>query len=404
MNATPGPQTHIAESQDFTISAFGVPVSVEISGNRAHELAAEVNHVWERCSPVRETSRGGGAGPVVRVLLDSDQGVVDSALAGQSAGQPQVFASTSLDEISGLLVSAVTAAALEAAAGQLLLLHAAAVCDRATGATVVLAGPSGMGKSTAARLLGTSLGYVTDETVALAADLTLHPYPKPLSLFPDGRTWGKKQHSPGDLGLLEPPTTLHLAGIVLLERSEEAPEIPELTPLSTVEATVGLGPHTSYLSHLDRPLHRLAEAASCGAGAHLLRYRASADLLPAIKEVVATSALQGAPAPLAVVPALADDVPVAAQAALAAAPLDDLLATDQGGAAFHGGLLVGLSPIALHVLQLVQTSAQDLESLTEALTSTFGTPTEGEPIALTAEIVTDLLRNGLLLERDDVTS
>ena len=57
-------------------------------------------------------------------------------------------------------------------------LHAAGLADR-DGRALALVAASGTGKTTAARTLGGTLGYLSDETVSSAADSTSFPTPSP---------------------------------------------------------------------------------------------------------------------------------------------------------------------------------------------------------------------------------
>ncbi len=106
--------------------------------------------------------------------------------------------------------------------GQCVMLHAAGVASD-DGGTVALVAASGTGKTTAARVLGRRLGYVSDETVAVEHDLTVRAYPKPLSIVVDPASpWVKHERSPDDLALRRPPHSLRLSAVVVLERSDDA--------------------------------------------------------------------------------------------------------------------------------------------------------------------------------------
>lgn len=50
------------------------------------------------------------------------------------------------------------------------------------GASLVYVAPGSTGKTTLSQLLGQRFGYLTDETVGIADDGTIFPYPKPLSV------------------------------------------------------------------------------------------------------------------------------------------------------------------------------------------------------------------------------
>lgn len=181
------------------------------------------------------------------------------------------------------LVQAMTAAAIDAGRGRLLMFHAAALSSNATGASIVLVAPSGTGKTTATRFLGRYLGYLSDETAAMLPDGRLLPFPKPLSALGPSGLRPKTQISPDELGLLQPPANPRLARIALLDRdrTESLPGMV-LEKLTLREALEVLVPQTSSLSFLDRGLVRLCEAIDSSGGAVRLRYAQAEDLLPVV--------------------------------------------------------------------------------------------------------------------------
>lgn len=168
----------------------------------------------------------------------------------------------------------VTLRALEATAGHRLNLHAGAVADDAGHALAVI-GSSGSGKTTAVRILGQQLGYLSDETVSLSDDLTVHPHPKPLSVISDPGDRGRKESiAPGDAGLRTPPAVASLRALVLLRRGHGT---EGLIAVSTPEAMVEIVPQTSSLTLMTDPLAQLARTIeSCG-GALALHYDEIAD-------------------------------------------------------------------------------------------------------------------------------
>lgn len=200
-------------------------------------------------------------------------------------------ADTPVDSSDYWLVSRLTVSAIEARAGELLMLHAAGVCDRDTGRTAVLAAGSGTGKTTAARSLCVNeFGYVTDETVAFDADGTITPYPKPLSVVIDGGPGAKSQHGPDELGLQRPPDICQVGFIAVLERSDE-PFAAAVEPMPLLDGLVALIPQTSALPRFPQPLRALAQLAERTGGVRLLRYSEAADLIPLVRgELNAASA------------------------------------------------------------------------------------------------------------------
>lgn len=179
---------------------------------------------------------------------------------------PQAFdVETAMHHLSGQ----VTLAAIEAAAGRTWMLHAAGLAT-AGGATVALVAPSGTGKSTACRVLGRRLGYLSDETVAVAADGSVLPHPKPLSIVRPGSDL-KAQVSPDQAGLAPAPEEPRLRVVVLLDR--DGTETPRLETVRTAAALPALAEQTSYLTRLPRPLSFLDDILARTAGVHRLHYR-----------------------------------------------------------------------------------------------------------------------------------
>ena len=181
----------------------------------------------------------------------------------------------------------VTQVAIEARAGQLMMFHAAGLAHPVSGATVALVAPSGTGKTTISRSLGTALAYISDETVGFDASLSVLPYRKPLSVIQSGEAV-KSQHSPGELGLLDSPSTPTLAAVVFLERDSTCAGL-EVSDVRTVAALPLLAEQTSYLSRHARPLGLLADALEATGGLRLARYREAEDLQPWLTELVGAS-------------------------------------------------------------------------------------------------------------------
>jgi hypothetical protein len=157
------------------------------------------------------------------------------------------------------------------------MLHAAGLADE-TGRVVVLSAPSGTGKTTAARHLSQRYAYVSDETVAIAADGRVDPYRKPLSIIePDAAH--KAQVAMSRLGGSHPlPSALRVVKIVVVDRSPDAPEQPVIEQLDVTEALELLGPQTSYLCDGEAPLQRIDALLEATGGAVRLRYREVAGI------------------------------------------------------------------------------------------------------------------------------
>ena len=182
------------------------------------------------------------------------------------------------------LSPAVTTAAIDARAGELVMLHAAALADPLSGRTAVLVAASGTGKTTASVTLGRRFAYLTDETAAVTTDGVVLPYRKPLSIIGGGHL--KQQVAPSDLGLVATERECRLAALLVIERDPNHVGEPAVDMLDTVDAIAAIAPQSSYLPSMDKPLHRLAELIHLVGGARHVRYAESADLAPVITQLL----------------------------------------------------------------------------------------------------------------------
>lgn len=182
----------------------------------------------------------------------------------------------------------VTHRLIAAQTGRLLMFHAGAVCDPESGVSVVFVAPSGTGKTTLARLLARTHGYLTDETVGIdPATGRVHPYPKPLSIsISPSERWRKVETSPDALGLLPAHPTPTVARVVLLNRAHDKGTPVHAEDLQTLDAVAALIPETSALNRLPRPLHMLAELLERTAPLVRLTYREASDLVPLVSELI----------------------------------------------------------------------------------------------------------------------
>jgi hypothetical protein len=183
------------------------------------------------------------------------------------------------------LSPAVTTKAIDAMAGELVMLHAAALADPDSGRTAVLVAASGTGKTTASVTLGKTFAYLTDETAAITRDGIVLPYRKPLSII-DGSHL-KKQIAPSALGLLSTELVGRLGALLVIERHPDHEGPPVVEPLDTVDAIAAIAPQSSYLPSMHKPLHRLAELIHLVGGARHVTYAESADLEPVLAHVLA---------------------------------------------------------------------------------------------------------------------
>ncbi len=172
--------------------------------------------------------------------------------------------------------------------GRASLLHAAALADDA-GRTLVLVAGSGVGKSTATRVLGRDLGYVSDETVVLLADGRIAPHPKPPSLVLDPASpFVKEEPSPDELGLGPTPAQPRIAALLTLARDPEATE-PVIEPVGLIDQILEILPQTSSTWWLPDGLDRLARAATAGGPPARLRYAEIGDCRTLVADHLATA-------------------------------------------------------------------------------------------------------------------
>lgn len=259
------------------VEALEVAIDVICAGSRAAELRQAVETAWEWC----RGESGSPAAHRVVVRLEED----DEALAAAPVAD---LAGTDLTALMDRLSPTITGLAITAQAGRLTMFHACGLADVETGAAAVLFGPSGTGKTTLARTLGSAFVYLSDETAAVAADRSLVPYPKPLSILTDPGTTLKHQVSPAALGLR--PLTFRdypLRALVQLRRLPEHDGGVEVELLSTVDALPELVSQASYTRQIDRPLHHMAELAHHVGGVRRVTYRESAELEPVVRALLA---------------------------------------------------------------------------------------------------------------------
>jgi len=272
------------EPQDrIRLLLLGTRVDVAVHGSGAGRLAASLARAWCFCRiprggqwPTGPGDDSGIPGPAITVeaFLDADPAAVAGARASGMVADRDV--EHLLDQLSTRL----TVAAIGSRRGELWMLHACAVADPVSGASIALVGPSGTGKTTAALALGRHLAYLTDETAATTPVGAVIPYPKPLSVLVAGRR-PKRQVSPRDLGLLPPAPAPRLAAIALLDRTGS--RVPRVEVVRTVEALPALAAQSSGLQALARPLHVVAGLLERTGGLRRVTYREAGDLLPVVE-------------------------------------------------------------------------------------------------------------------------
>jgi hypothetical protein len=266
-------------TRSTVVDALGVGVEVVVRGDRAGEVLARLPELWEFCPAPRGAVRA-----EVRVVFDSQ---VDAVHAADAAGE---VARVDLEDLLQVLTQRITLAAIDARAGECLMLHAACLADPATGRAAAFVAAGGTGKTTLVRTLGQGRWYVTDETTVVLDDGRVVPYPKPLSVRRAPDSLYKNETAPGILGLRPPQGRVDLAAICLLDRTDEHRGAPRVEALSTLDALVLLVPQTSYLPELPSPLQRLAALSESLGGVHRVTYREAADLAALVDELTGWAA------------------------------------------------------------------------------------------------------------------
>jgi hypothetical protein len=260
----------------LTLRAFGVAVDVRVGGDRAPEVLTRMQELWEFCGvPQALDTRA-----EVLAVCDTRADVVDRAIAAGDAAR------THVGDLLQLVTQRITLAAIDARAGECLMLHAACLADPETGVAAAFVAPGGTGKTTLVRTLGPGRWYVTDETTAVLADRTVVPYPKPLSLRRAPASPSKDETAPRELGLAPPTGPVRLGAVCLLDRTDEHDGPPVVSTLSTLDALVALVPQTSHLPEMHQPLQGLAALCESLGGVHRVTYRESVDLAGWVDELL----------------------------------------------------------------------------------------------------------------------
>ncbi len=263
------------------VEALQVTVDIFCAGPSAVELADAVRDAWAWCLVEPASDEAEQAPVSLTVVVD------ESAESTADPTDETVVRGPTVAAVMDRLTPLLTDRVLTERRSDLVMFHACAVADPDTGNAVALYGPSGTGKTTLARTLCTDLVYLTDEAAGIADDLSLLPYPKPLSVIVSTGDELKDQISPGRLGLLRPDgRTFRLRGLVQLSRDPDHEGEATLDDLTTVDALPELVAQTSFTRDMDRPLHRLADLAHRVGGVRRATYAEAEQLRPVVRTLL----------------------------------------------------------------------------------------------------------------------
>jgi hypothetical protein len=364
----------------LVVEAAGAVVAIDTSGLAADDHAA-ITRAW--------------ADAVAHDQLATATDAVTDAVVVATASLPR-------DAMLADLSQRVTLAAIDAGRGRWML-HAAGVAT-VDGRVVVFVGPSGRGKTTAARALGTRFGYVSDETVAIDADGRVLPYRKPLSII-EAAGSVKAQRAPGSIGLLPlPDAELRLAAVVLLDRSDDHGDEPVVERVDLGDAIGDLVAQTSYLTELDKPLRSIASQLAAVGGVQRVRYREASSLPAFVPQI-----LEAASRPLA--PGAVEQVPDASAVRIMRAnagtrrfsrvrAVDALALKDPDRVIVlhlddrNQGVVRVLAGIAPEVWRAA--AAASVDELSAAAVAAYGEPDGTEAPAAVSAVIDELVGEGLL--------
>ncbi len=184
------------------------------------------------------------------------------------------------------LTTAITLEAITGLKGEALLFHANAIALD-DGRVIGFVGPSGRGKTTASRALCERFAYVTDETLAVRGDLSVIPYPKPLSIV--NRPEGKDQRAAHSLGLRTTlPAELRLAALVLLDRRPLA-TTPSVEIVPPNPGIAELATQSSFLAEVEHPLASLTRTLALTGGLRRVVYSEASMLPDTVEQILTTT-------------------------------------------------------------------------------------------------------------------
>jgi len=263
-----------ADAEIVRLSAFGVPVDVQCTGEGGRALRRSLTAAWSRC--LRKGDEPDSEPVHIEAIVHDDPTHLRVARARGAIG-----GETTAD-LMHALAGAVTVRAIDERAGDVIMLHAAGV-SLLDGQVIAFVAPSGTGKTTLSRTLGKHYGYVSDETVVIDFDGTVTPYPKPLSIL-TAKHHLKKQVGPDEERLLMAPSKLRLGRVVLLNRVNRLDGDPVIEDVPLLAGMTELAAQVSYLPRLAEPLRSVARAIERSGGLQRVTYAEASDLIPLVPQ------------------------------------------------------------------------------------------------------------------------
>ena len=340
------------------IDGMGARVRVAVTGDGADGFVAQLREAWSRCVSDSDDARA-----TVKVTLAEGEDPWDR-----------------LERVT----RQVTLALLERQVGNVMLFHAGGVSHPVTGRSVGYVAPSFTGKTSLTVELGRHFGYLSDETIAVGEDLSILPYPKPLSVRdPDGGP--RRELSPDGLGLRRPGGAPYLAALLYLDRRDDHEGPPEVEVVDAFDAAVLLGPQTSSLSLLPAGLHRLDALLRRVGGLTRVTYCEASSLLPLVTGLIEP-------------PEEASDDGGDGELVRLVAPADRLVG-DGETLLLYKERLLRLGPLGAEIVDLAVRPIA-VGALADRLTERLGAPDGVDARAATADAVERLIADGVL-ERVD---
>lgn len=382
------------EAAVVPLRVLGVRVDLRAVAEDPGGLAAVLRDRWHLC--LRSSDGPGDVVLTAELLADGDE----DGRQRSWKRRDDVVVDTLLPRLLQRLTQSVTHAVIGARTGDLLMFHAAALCDPASGATAVFIARGNTGKTTLCRTLGPGRGYVTDETVGVRRDGTVEAYPKPLSVRRCDDAWAtpgvKDEQAPGDVGLVGPEVMPWVAGMVLLDRDEAHEGPPVVDRVDLLDAVVAVTPETSAFMRTEAPLQRLAEIIDRTGGMLRVTYAEVCDLEGLVQEITGRRNpwVERRPGPQA--PAVRSVPEPVAGRYLAVPPHDELRDGSGESLVLLDGQVRRVSAMGTVIRDRAVTPV-GVPELTAELEGVFGAPAEGDAEALTRVAVDSLVGAGLLV-------